>query len=89
MCSSVMGLAGTITTIWLCFGSVLKSVDNTGMSLLLLSSTYTESRPFLLLTPPHQQVAGGEQKGKMGPNGTVGPNSPKGYPVPYGIVLSI
>ena len=30
-------------------------VDNTEMLLLLLSSAYTESRPFLLLTPPHQR----------------------------------
>ena len=36
----------------LCAGN---SVDNTGMFSLLLSSAYTESRPFLLLTAPHQQ----------------------------------
>ena len=35
------------------------SVDNTGMFALLLSSAYTESRPFLLLTPPHQQEGWG------------------------------
>jgi len=32
--------------IWVCAEN---SVDNTGMFLLLLSSAYTESRPFLLL----------------------------------------
>jgi len=30
------------------------SVDNTGMSWLLLSSAYSESRPFLLFAPPDQ-----------------------------------
>ena len=34
--------------------SAENSVDNTGMFSLLLSSAYTVSRPFLLLTPPHQ-----------------------------------
>ena len=37
---------------WICAGN---SADNTGMFSLLLSSAYTESRPFLLLTPPHQR----------------------------------
>ena len=37
------------------------SVDNTGMLSLLLSSAYTESGPFLLLTPPHQRVGWGAQ----------------------------
>jgi len=35
------------------------SVDNTGMFELLLSSAYTESRLFLLLTSPHQRVGWG------------------------------
>ena len=34
-------------------------VDNTEMLLLSLSSAYTESRPFLLLTPPCQRVGWG------------------------------
>jgi len=33
---------------WVCAAN---SVDNTGMVWLLLSCVYTESRPFLLLTP--------------------------------------
>ena len=37
---------------WICAEN---SVDNTGMFSLLLSSAYTESRPFLLLTAPHQR----------------------------------
>lgn len=39
----------------LCFGFVLKTVDNSGMFSLSLSRAYTESRSFLLLTPPHQR----------------------------------
>jgi len=35
---------------WICEEN---SVDNTEMFLLLLSSAYTDSGPFLLLTPPH------------------------------------
>ena len=42
--------------VWICAEN---SVDNTGMFSLLLSSAYTESRPFLLLTPPHQRVGWG------------------------------
>ena len=42
--------------VWICAGN---SVDNTGMFWLLLSSAYTESRPFLLLTPPHQRAGWG------------------------------
>jgi len=41
---------------WICAEN---SVDNTGMFSLLLSCAYTASRPFLLLTPPHQQVSSG------------------------------
>ena len=37
---------------WICAEN---SVDNTGMFSLPLSSAYTEPRPFLLLTPPHQR----------------------------------
>lgn len=37
--------------VWIRAGN---SVDHTGMVLLLLSSAYTQPRPFLLLTPPHQ-----------------------------------
>jgi len=35
------------------------NVDDTKMFSLLMSSTYTESRPFLLLTLPHQQMCWG------------------------------
>jgi len=35
------------------------SVDNTAKLLLMLSSAYTESRPFLFLTPHHQRVGWG------------------------------
>jgi len=41
---------------WICDEN---SVDNTGTFSLLLSSAYTEPRPFLLLTPPHQRVGWG------------------------------
>lgn len=55
---SVLVLPGAIFFIiaimGLCFGLVMKSVDNSGMFSLLLSRAYTESRPFLLLTSPPQ-----------------------------------
>ena len=35
------------------------SLDNRGMFWFLLTSAYTESRPFQLLMPPHQQVGWG------------------------------
>jgi len=38
---------------WLCAEN---SGDNRGMFSLVLTRAYTESRPFLLLTPPHQRV---------------------------------
>jgi len=41
-------------------------VDNTRMFLLMLSSAHTESRPFLLLTPPRQQVGWGGVQKKLG-----------------------
>ena len=41
---------------WICAEN---SIDNTGMFQLSLSSLYTESRPFLLLTSPHQRVGWG------------------------------
>jgi len=50
------------------------SVDNTEMSSLLLSSTYTESRPFVCHTTPpvsrlgvHQKL-GGDTAGTADPN---------------------
>ena len=58
---SVLILAGVeliffrVASMRLHFGSVLK----TGKFSLLLSSAYTMSRPFLLLTPPHQRVGWG------------------------------
>jgi len=58
---------------WICAEN---SVDNTGMFLLLLSSAYTEPRPFLLLTLAHQQVGWGctrnyegTQLGQLTPTG--------------------
>jgi len=41
---------------WICAEN---GVDNAKMFLLLLTSAYTESRPFLLLAPPHQRVGWG------------------------------
>ena len=41
------------------FGFVLKTVLIIEVFSLLLSSAYTESRPFLLLTPPHQWAGWG------------------------------
>jgi len=38
---------------WICAEN---NVDNTGVFSILLSSASTESRPFLLLTLPQQQV---------------------------------
>ena len=50
-----------VASMGLCFGFICvgNSVGNTGMFQLLLSSAYTASRPFLLLTPPHQGVGWG------------------------------
>ena len=66
-----------VASIGLCFGFVLEAVviDNTGMFSLLLSSAYTELRPFLLLTPPHQRAGWGVHK-KLGGDtaGTADPN---------------
>jgi len=67
---------------WIC---AEHSADNTGMFSLLLSSVYTQSRPFLLLTPPHQQ--GGKPGGDTAR--TPEPSWPKGYSIPYNIVLGI
>jgi len=41
---------------WICAEN---SVDNTGKFQILLSGAYTESKPFLPLAPPHQQVGWG------------------------------
>lgn len=72
--------------------------DNTGMIQLLLSSPYTVSRPFLLFTPLHwclftgittckgpgvHKESGGDR------DGTADPNCPKGYSIPYSIMLRI
>ena len=46
---------------WICAEN---RVDNTEMFLLLLSNAYTESRPFLLLTPHH--LTGKEAEGAQG-----------------------
>jgi len=48
---------------WICDQN---SVDNIGMFKILPSSSYTESRPFLLLTPPHQQAGWGCTRGWEG-----------------------
>jgi len=44
---------------WICGEN---SVDNTAKFQLLLSGAYIESRPFLLLAPPHQWVGWGAQE---------------------------
>ena len=44
------------TMFWICAEN---SIDNTGVFSLLLSRAYTQSRPFLLLTPPHQRAGWG------------------------------
>lgn len=38
------------------FGLCISSVDNSGMVSLQLSSAYTASKPFVLLTPPHEHT---------------------------------
>ena len=48
---------------WVCAEN---SVDHTEMVSLLLSSACTESRPFLLLTPPYQRVGWGCTRGWEG-----------------------
>ena len=72
---------------WICAEN---SVNNTEMFLLLLSSAYTEPRPFLLLTPPHQQVGWGCTSSWEGTQpGQLTPTDLKGYPMPYDVMLSI
>ena len=44
-----------VASMGLCFGFVLETVLIIEMFSLLLSRAYTESRPFLLLTPPRQR----------------------------------
>ena len=44
--------------VWICAES---SVDNTGLFQLLLSSAYTEPRPFLPLTHPTSEGLGGHK----------------------------
>ena len=66
------------TMFWVCAEN---SVDNTGMFSLLLSSAYTESRPFLLPTPPASRL--GVHKELGGDTaGTADPNCPKGHSIP-------
>ena len=63
---------------WICAGN---SVDNTGVFWLLLSSAYTESRPFLLLTPPHQRVGwGGTRSWKGTQLGQLTPTDQRAIP---------
>jgi len=70
---------------WICAEN---SVDNIGMFLLLLSRAYTESRPFLLLTPParrlgvHKKLGGDTAR-------TADPSWPKGCPTPFDVMLNI
>ena len=78
-----------IARMGLCFGFVLKTVLMfSGTFLLLLSSAYTESRPSLLLTAPPARRLGMHKKLGGDTAGTADPNWPKGYPIPYVVVLS-
>jgi len=64
-------------------------VHDTGMFSLLLSSAYTESRPFLPLTPPHQRGGWGYTRSWEGAQpGQLTPDD-EGYPTPYGVMLSV
>jgi len=57
------------------------------MFLLLLSSTYVVSRPFLFLILSLQQVGWGGCRKLGGDTAGAGdPNRPKGYSVPYKVV---
>ena len=63
---------------WICAEN---SVDNSGMFSLLLSSAYTASRPFLLLTPPHQRVGWGCTRSWEGTQlGQLTPTDKRGIP---------
>ena len=67
------------------------SVDdnNAEMFSLLLSSSYTESRPFLLLTPPHQWVGWGCTRSWEGTQlGQLTPADQRDM-IPYDVMLSI
>jgi len=70
---------------------VENSVVNTGIFWLSLSSAHTESGPFLLLTPSHQWGGRlGVHKRLAGDTlGTADPSWPKGYSIPYDLILSI
>lgn len=62
----------------------LKGADNTPVFLLLLSSVYTVSRPFLLLPPPQQR--GGAQGAGRGHSWDTTADGRS--PLPHGILLS-
>ena len=63
---------------WIC---AVNSVDNAEVFLLLLSSAYTESRSFLLLTPPHQQIGWGCTRSWEGTQlGQLTPTDPRDIP---------
>jgi len=71
---------------WICAEN---SVANTGMFSLLLSSACTAWRPFLLLTHPTSEEAGGAQGAGGDTAGTADPNRPKEYSKPYDVMLGI
>jgi len=67
-----------------------KSVDNTSMFSLLLSSAYTESKHFPAShTIPPVSRLGVHKKLAEDTAGSADPNWPKGYSIPYDIMLSI
>jgi len=68
--------------LWICTEN---SVDNTERFSLLLSSAYTESRPFHHST---SEQAGATHGAEGDTAGTADPNWPKGYTMLYDVLLS-
>jgi len=64
------------------------SPDNTAMFYLLLITSYTASRPFLLLTAPPVNKMGMHKRLGGDTAGTADPNRSKGYSIPYDVTLS-
>ena len=71
---------------WICAEN---SVDNTGMFLLLLSSAYSVKAFSASHTIPPVRRLGVHKKLGGDTAGTADPNWPKGYSIPYDVMLNI
>jgi len=70
---------------WICAEN---SVGNTGMFLIIAQQCLHRFKAFSALTPPAIRLGGHKKLGGDTAR-TAGPNRPKGYSIPYDIMLSI